>query len=68
MQYRKRVVDPIVLADTGWHQPPVGSTMSEGHSKAPSLSRMLCLKEWITEPPSTYFFIHLFKAALAEFA
>ena len=47
--------------------PPIASMISAGHSTARSLSRMECLKEWITQLSGTLGFNHLFRAALAEF-
>ena len=40
--------------------------MSDGHSTALNLSRMECLKEWITQLSGTLGFNHLLRAALAE--
>ena len=42
--------------------------MSDGHSTARSLSRMECLKEWMTHPSGTLGFNHLLIAAEAELA
>ena len=41
--------------------------ISAGHSTALNLSRMECLKEWITRLFGALGFNHLFRAALAEF-
>ena len=40
--------------------------ISAGHSIALNLSRMECLKEWITQLSGTLGFNHLLRAALAE--
>ena len=42
--------------------------ISDGHSTAPSLSRIECLNEWIAHPPGTLGFSHLVMAAEAELA
>ena len=42
--------------------------MSDGHSTARSLSRIECLKEWVTHPSGTIGFSHLLIAAEAELA
>ena len=47
-------------------QPPMASTMSEGHSTKRSLSRSECLNEWTTQPFGVRGFNHLLIAALAE--
>jgi hypothetical protein len=47
-------------------QPPMASTMSEGHSTALRRSLRLCRKEWMTHPSGIRGLSHLLSAALAE--
>jgi len=49
-------------------QPPMASTMSDGHSTARRRSLRLWRKEWITHPSDSRGLSHLLRAALAELA
>ena len=49
-------------------QPPMASTMSEGHSTALRRSLRPWWKEWITHPSGSLGLSHLLRAALAELA
>src|SRR6056300_228478 len=49
-------------------QPPMASTMSEGHSMALRRSLRLWRKEWMTHPCGSRGLSHLLRAALAELA
>ena len=48
--------------------PPTASMMSDGHSTALNLSLRLCRNPCTIKSSPITFFIHLFKAALAELA